>query len=353
MLELDGSDSTSEEPNIITEQFFVISPDLTHDHHFVHAVQQLIVDYLKSINCPVETMIEFTDGCSQQYKSRHCLGDLSYSCKELRYNNLTRNFFETAHARGSQDAAGGLIKRQCDMAVYRGKIIQNAQKMYEFANENLCSVSSTAKCSRRIFRYLDSNEISRNRDRYFDKVLNNRKIHQATVVDEGILNIRNLSCYTCEKCVEGNYKECHNDEYLGKRKYIQMKKELNKSNSETEDIEEIFSDPLSLVCRGSIIAVKADDDRFPYYLLKAASCVYETKDEVKDSWQATYSRGSQVIRGHYFDPINNNNLQLKLLNRLPAIVPAKSLIYILSEVVEENRKLNIPESLHRRILCAL
>ena len=28
VLELDGSDSTSEEPNIITEQFFVISPDL-------------------------------------------------------------------------------------------------------------------------------------------------------------------------------------------------------------------------------------------------------------------------------------------------------------------------------------
>ena len=47
----------------------------------------------------------------------------------------------------------------------------------------------------------------------------------------------------------------------------------------------MFSDPLSLVFRGSIIAMKADDDRFPYYLLKTASGVYETKDEVKDSWQ--------------------------------------------------------------------
>ena len=61
-----------------------------------------------------------------------------------------------------------------------------------------------------------------------------------------------------------------------------MKKERNKSNSETEDIEEIFSDPLSLVCRVSIIAVRADDDRFPYYLLKAASGVYETKDKRVD-----------------------------------------------------------------------
>ena len=48
---------------------------------------------------------------------------------------------------------------------------------------------------------------------------------EATFVDEGILNIRNLSCYTCENRVEGNYNECHSDEYLGKRKSIQMKKE--------------------------------------------------------------------------------------------------------------------------------
>ena len=79
-----------------------------------------------------------------------------------------------------------------------------------------------------------------------------------------------------------------------------MTKERNKSNSETEDIEEIFSDPLSLVCRGSINAVKADDDRFPYYLLKAASGVYETKDEVKDSKQNVRQHFQEAVNTHYY-----------------------------------------------------
>ncbi|VDI41069.1 Hypothetical predicted protein [Mytilus galloprovincialis] len=75
VLEYDGKDSTAEEPNIVTEQFFVISPDQKHDHHYTHCVQNLVSEYLKSINCEISVMHEFTDGCSSQYKSRHCMGD--------------------------------------------------------------------------------------------------------------------------------------------------------------------------------------------------------------------------------------------------------------------------------------
>ncbi len=107
VLEYDGVTSTEEDPHIITEQFFVISPDPSHDHHFTHAVQLLVSEYLQSIVCEVSTMHEFTDGCSAQYKSRHCLGDVSYATSDLGYERLVRNYFETAHARGPQDAAGG------------------------------------------------------------------------------------------------------------------------------------------------------------------------------------------------------------------------------------------------------
>ena len=51
-------------------------------------------------------MHEFTDGCSSQYKSRHCLGDLSFANTEYGYKVFHRNFFETSHAKGPQDAAG-------------------------------------------------------------------------------------------------------------------------------------------------------------------------------------------------------------------------------------------------------
>lgn len=42
VLEYDEKDNTTEEPNIVTEQFFVISLDQKHDHHFTNCVQKLL-----------------------------------------------------------------------------------------------------------------------------------------------------------------------------------------------------------------------------------------------------------------------------------------------------------------------
>jgi hypothetical protein len=101
VLEVDGKESTPTDPHIIREQFFVISDDDKHDQHFVHEVQTQICDYLKSIDYEVDTMHEFTDGCQCQYKSRHCMGDLSFGCDDFGYTTIIRNFFETSHAKGN------------------------------------------------------------------------------------------------------------------------------------------------------------------------------------------------------------------------------------------------------------
>ena len=77
ILEVDGIESTVEDPYLITEHFFVISPDEKHDQYFTHHCQKLVSEYLRSISCEVHTMHEFCDGCAAQYKSRHCFGDVS------------------------------------------------------------------------------------------------------------------------------------------------------------------------------------------------------------------------------------------------------------------------------------
>ena len=69
-LEHDGMDSTNDNPVIIQEYFYVISPDLQHDQYFVHHFWTLIKQYLTSIDYDCQKMFEFTDGCAQQYKSR-------------------------------------------------------------------------------------------------------------------------------------------------------------------------------------------------------------------------------------------------------------------------------------------
>ena len=96
MLNADGVQSTTDDPHVIMEHFHVISNDEKHDHHFTHYVQNQIAEYLRSISCDVDIMHEFCDGYASQYKSRHCLGDLSNSFREFGYRKIVRNVFETA-----------------------------------------------------------------------------------------------------------------------------------------------------------------------------------------------------------------------------------------------------------------
>jgi hypothetical protein len=60
-----------------------------------------------------------------------------FATTEYGYKVVHINFFETSHAKGSQDAAGGFIKRQADIAVLRGiTIIQNTKDLFSFCNND-------------------------------------------------------------------------------------------------------------------------------------------------------------------------------------------------------------------------
>ena len=151
-------------PKILTEHLFVISPDLKHNHYSVHHCHTLAAKYLTEIRYPVKTMYEWTDGCSTQFKSCHCMGDTSYSMANFSYPTI-RNYFETLHAN---------LKFKANMAVLRWqKIIQNAVGLYEFAQEQLQVPSERA--SLRIFLYVE--QLERERPcHYFKAVRGNHSI---------------------------------------------------------------------------------------------------------------------------------------------------------------------------------
>ena len=112
-----GVASTEEEPHLIKEHVFVISDDSIQDQDSVHKVQELIYNYLiNDVHYNVIKMHEFTDGCAAQYKSRHCIGDLSCSLADFGFH-IQRNYFETSHAKGEQDAAGSHVKQKVSQAV--------------------------------------------------------------------------------------------------------------------------------------------------------------------------------------------------------------------------------------------
>lgn len=213
LAEIDGEDGSADKPNVVTEHLFVISPDLKHDHHSVHHCRSLVAQYLAEIKYPVAFMHEWTDGCSAQYKSRHCMGDVSYSVAG--YPTI-RNYFETSHAKGPQDGAGANLKFKADMAVIRRqKVIQNARDLFEFAQENLRVPSEKASLSRRIFFYVEHHDRNRPR-RYFKEVKGNRAVHSILAREQsGYLQLRELSCY-CDHCIANDFASCDNAPFVKK-----------------------------------------------------------------------------------------------------------------------------------------
>ena len=156
---------------------------------------------------------KYSDGCASQYKSRHCFGALA-TAASLFGCPITRNFYETSHAKGPQDAAGGYLKQQADLAVLRGKrIIQSAEDFYQFVAKELSTPKETAICKARVFRYVPV--IPRDAVGYFRPIPSIRKNHQVRATSSNSIITRNLSYYACDSCFSGNYERCDNLSHTG------------------------------------------------------------------------------------------------------------------------------------------
>jgi hypothetical protein len=134
------------------------------------------------------------------------MGDISTACSTLNYLELSRNFYETSHAK----VAGGFLKKQADPAVLRGKFeIQSAKDFFHLATANLTEPKSGIY-KRRIFRYITERG---DQTIEYKPVRDNHKIHliSSQVISPKILSVANVSCL-----FDDNTK-CKNSEYCGER----------------------------------------------------------------------------------------------------------------------------------------
>ena len=308
---IDGLESTEEQRELITEHLFVISPDIKHDHDSVHECRRYISDYLKEIDYPVKVLHEWTDGCAAQYKSCHCMGDVSYSKLDFGFLTL-RNYFETSHAKGPQDGAGSNLKHKADMAVIRRQVvIQNARDLYEYAKENLTEPSSTRYKSqsvglkRRIFIYVEQHRRNR-KNRRFKQIKGSRQIHSIMATDESAgshLKTRLLSCY-CEYCLDGDFGACENSDIVDGWEEIHIETErITRRVTRSQVVGEERNGLKDIVSEGSCVAIASGDPGEDYYLLKVSEGPKELQRLTRDDWGATYPAGAEVLSGHWLLPV--------------------------------------------------
>ena len=87
--------------------------------------------------------------------------------------------------------------------------------------------------------------------------------------------------------------------------------------------------------------------------MQASGCAETLSTDATDYWGAYYTAGTHVVRGLYFDRIDNHGLKYKLIKRKSAIVPAKSILYICSDVIVSNGTFQMCESTHLDVLSVM
>ncbi|CAC5383833.1 unnamed protein product [Mytilus coruscus] len=116
--------------NVVCEASIVISEDNQHDFHAVHHFKNIVDQHLKDqYGENITVKVEFSDGCSAQYKSKGPFADIS-----LRQEKVNRNYF------GSDMEKGKVMLRlenQADEITKKIKVIRNAGKNPELKGDKV------------------------------------------------------------------------------------------------------------------------------------------------------------------------------------------------------------------------
>ena len=346
---MDGVSSSEEEPNTIKEHIFVISDDPMQDHDSVHKVQELIHGYLQNdLGYQMEKLHEFTDGCVAQYKSRHCVGDLSYSLMDFGYHTQC-SYFETSPAKGEQDAAGSHVKERVSQAVLQRKArITNAESMYKYLVENFTlpvassfdSRTKAVELKRRVFFFVPSQgegAVDRNRPgRQCRSVPGIRKWHcvKSLPQQEKVLT-RHRSCY-CTDCILDEEDQCKNKEWVDDWKEVEIKREASpattRQSTATSALDnDTMAHMADLAAKGSTVAIAAfEDPAYDFHHLKVTSSgVEELEELMTDDHSCQYPSGSAFLEGHFFLAENLQDMTYTLdTKRLAVVYAGQYVLYV-------------------------
>ena len=175
-------------------------------------------------------MHEFTDGCAAQYKSRHCIGDLS--C--CRLSCETTSLAPVIH--GTADITNA--KQLCDHLT--GNFSKPTQSSFP-------SPSTAMSLKRRLLFDVPAEgeeAVSCYREgRRFNTIKGIRKLYSViTSLQQLKVHIRQRCCY-CSECLYENYPDCKNKEYVDDFREVKLEREASAAVTRPQADQTLASPP--------------------------------------------------------------------------------------------------------------
>ncbi|KAK3283296.1 hypothetical protein CYMTET_8999 [Cymbomonas tetramitiformis] len=383
-LEVDGVESTSENPVIIKDYLYFLSDDRVHDHHFVRYMRKTIIeDYFvgRGLAKPV-FLHEWVDGSGCQNKCAAGFADVGKSKAEWYLGvPCQRNFFETAHAKGEQDAAGAHVKHAAATAV-----ISEGDEFY--ANIN-CAPDLHRFCVARLSRpapttYMKSKVTFNARHFYlvpesplheepggmravdrtgeaYQSVDGTLRMHSVRAgVGEGRLLFRDRSCY-CAHCYAQcthpvpDSSRCLEKSHVDSWREVELRAASGAEARQVRMMVERYATEVSLeVRRGSVFAVRVEGDAaHSYYLVKALASSMQVDCEMQeDDYGVTHGPGSWVISGRYFEWKDEGERDAYVLDTSKkCLIPCEAVIATEVPLIRQGAEYFISDRTHQRLLA--
>lgn len=214
-----ASDSTENNRHILFENINIFSNSQQHDSHLVHHFLKVFMQHCNRFpEQQFQILHRYTDGCSSQFRSRHCMRDVSYF-REDHGVDIVCNFGETAEFKNITDGLGGVIKQLVKNSILSDpdlvlssheKLLQYVKQKFEFhinpGKDENCG-TDRRELDRRVFYFVHDAEVERNRpDRLGKQLPGILQIRCAASQEPGFVKFRNLTCY-CSVCLERSGKD--------------------------------------------------------------------------------------------------------------------------------------------------
>ena len=200
----------------ITDSIIFISDDLTHDQHAVHLFVGRAIEMLVKDGVRVTKLIQFTDGCACQYKSKTNFADVSHSKEDFSIAS-EKHFFGSRHGKGPCDREIGVLKKTITMAVASGQVhVGTPMEFYTACKERLSIPKDKGHVhTKRRFVYIEKININRVRpDRsQVQSVKGTRKTHCVIGIKPYTIRVRGRSCF-CKACQDDS-SSCPNKDITG------------------------------------------------------------------------------------------------------------------------------------------
>ena len=154
---------------VVTLVVCQISDDLHHDSFFARAAHDQTFRYLASLGIPLETIVQFSDNCAAQYKSRRPFAEIARSPL-----NIVRVYFGERHGKNQCDGFFGRLKKfVTDSIKTRTAEIRNAREFFRFCKEKYEKAPQPGQCHhyRVVFQFLEQHHMRRHHDCDLEKAV--------------------------------------------------------------------------------------------------------------------------------------------------------------------------------------